>query len=238
MLLELKDVSKYFRGLAAVWRCNFTVNKGEIVSLIGPNGAGKTTVFNIISGLIRPDSGNIIFNNVDITKLPPYKICMSGIARTYQLTKTFNQMTLLENVMLGALYGSGMKNSMHTASSISSSLIDFVGLGNRKLLLASKVSLVDRKKLEIARALATKPSLLLLDEVMAGLNTAEIEEAMHLIKQIRDSGITIIVVEHVMKAVMNISDRVIVLSAGEIIAEGKPEEIINNKKVIEAYLGD
>lgn len=237
MLLEVENLSKAFGGWMAVRQVDFTVEEGEIVGLIGPNGAGKTTLFNLISGLLKPDTGTIRFDGRDITGLAPDKICRTGIARTFQLTKSFMHMTPLQNVMVGVAYGREEASSMRQARLKAERILEFTGLSGKRVTAAAMLGLVDRKRLEIARALATKPKLLLLDETMAGLNPAEMENALQLVMRIRDSGVTLIVVEHVMKAVLGISGRVVVLSSGEKIAEGTPQEVVSNKQVIEAYLG-
>jgi len=236
-LLEAEDLSKAFGGVQAIRQVSFTLSQGEILGLIGPNGSGKTTLFNLISGLLKPDTGKIRFSGKDITAMAPYKICRSGIARTFQLVKPFNQLSPLKNVMVGRAYGSEPARNTRQTRIEAEEILALTGLANRWVPVAGMLSLIDRKRLEIARALATKPKLLLLDEMFAGLNTAEMEDAIRLIKRIRDSGITLIVVEHVMKVIMGISDRVIVLNVGEKIAEGTPQEVASNRQVIEAYLG-
>jgi len=238
MILEVKNLCKSFGGLKAIEKLNLTVEKGEITGLIGPNGSGKTTFFNMISGLLRPDKGTIIFNGKDITGLPPHEICRSGIARTFQLTKPFARLSPLKNVMVGRIYGCNPAKSMKQAKEESCKLLQITGLDRKHVPIAAALGLVDRKRLEIARALGTNPKLLLLDEMMAGLNSREIEDVIKLIQEIKGYGVTIILVEHVLKAVLKLSDRVIVLNAGEKIAEGYPHEVITNKKVVEAYLGE
>lgn len=238
MILEVKSLSKAFGGLVAINNLDLAVIEGEIVGLIGPNGSGKTTLFNLIGGVLTPDRGEIKFNDRDITGLKPHIVCQSGIARTFQLTKPFAQMTALQNVMIGRMYGSEPVRSMRQAEEECEEILEFIGLGGRSLSVAATFGLVDRKRLEIARALATKPKLLLLDETMAGLNPTEMEDALQLVKAIGDSGITLIVVEHVIKAILDISSRVIALNYGEKIAEGTPQEVVHNKKVVEAYLGE
>ncbi len=238
MILEVQNLLKAFGGLVAIKDLDFTVSEGETIGLIGPNGSGKTTLFNLVSGFLKADCGSIRFNGRDITGLKPYRICQAGIARTFQLTKPFGGMTALQNTMVGRLYGAKQGESVRQAEEECEGILDFVGLGGRGLLLASSFNIVDRKRLEIARALATKPRLLLLDEMMSGLTHSEMEQALQLVRTIGDSGITLIVVEHVMKAILDVSSRLIVLNHGEKIAEGKPQEVVRNEKVIEAYLGE
>ena len=238
MILEVRNLLKAFGGLVAIRDLDLAVNEGEIVGLIGPNGSGKTTLFNVISGVLKPDKGEIKFNGRDITGLKPHKVCQSGIARTFQLTKPFAELTALQNVMIGRMYGSDPVRSMRQAEEECENILEFIGLGGRSLSVAATFGLVDRKRVEIARALATKPKLLLLDETMAGLNPTEMEDALQLVKAIGNSGITLIVVEHVMKAILDISSRLIVLNYGEKIVEGTPQEVVQNKQVIEAYLGE
>jgi len=237
-LLEVENISKTFGGLMAVNRVSFVLNQGEIVGLIGPNGSGKTTLFNLITGIFKPDTGRIRFNDEDITGISPYRICKSGIARTFQLVKPFNRLSPLENVMVGRVYGSHPAFNIGQARVESEKILAFTGLAEKRARMAGTLGLVDRKRLEVARALATKPKLLLLDEMMAGLNPTETDDAIRLVKEIRDSGIALIVVEHVMKVIMGISDRVIVLNVGEKIADGRPQEVARDKQVIQAYLGE
>jgi branched-chain amino acid transport system ATP-binding protein len=236
-ILEGKSVVKHFGGLVAAAYVDFHVDQGEIVGLIGPNGAGKTTLFNLISGSLAPASGSIGFKGEDITGLRPHEICRRGIARTFQLVKLFGNMTVLENVLFGSLFGKSMTSARSTAEKESSELLEFVGLSGMDRILAKELSLANQKRLEIARAMATKAELLLLDEVMAGLNPAEVDKAVDLVKEIRRKGVTVFMIEHVMKAIMGISDRIIVLHFGTKIAEGTPDEIARDKKVIEVYLG-
>jgi branched-chain amino acid transport system ATP-binding protein len=238
ILLEVENISKAFMGVLALNRVSFTLHEGEIMGLIGPNGAGKSTLFNVISGLTNADSGSIKFNGRDITGMAPYKICQSGIARTYQLVKPFSRITPLENVMVGRFHGCEQARNMKQARTEAEKILALTGLANEHAPNAGSLSLVNRKRLEIARALATRPKLLLLDEMMCGLNSVEIENAMTLVRQIRDSGITLIVVEHVMKVIMKISDRVVVLNTGEKIADGTPQDVAANSDVIKAYLGE
>jgi branched-chain amino acid transport system ATP-binding protein len=238
LLLEVNGITKSFGGLVAVNNLQFSVDKGDVVGLIGPNGSGKTTSFNLISGHLKPDEGQIRFNGTDITGLKTHKICRFGIARTFQLTKPFGGMTAMQNVMVGMLYGVKSPESLKKARQPCGQLLEFVGLGGKESVEAHSFGTVDRKRLEIARALATEPELLLLDEMMSGLTSAEMEQALKLVKSISDSGVTLIVVEHVMKAIMNISTKLIVLNYGEKIAEGEPQEVVSDQKVVDAYLGE
>ena len=221
----------------ALWEVNFEILEGEIFGVIGPNGSGKTTLFNVITGFLKANSGKVTFIGKDITSLPPHQICRQGIARIFQLVKPFAQLTVLQNVMVGGMYGRNSTSHIRQAKEKGTEILHFVGLGNKMGIIASQLTMAERKRLELARALAAHPQLLLLDELMAGLNSTETEVAMELVKKIRDSGITVIMVEHIMKAVLGISDRVMVLNVGEKIAEGPPKEVVKNQQVIEAYLG-
>jgi branched-chain amino acid transport system ATP-binding protein len=236
-LLRVEKLIKSFGGLMALCEVNFEIHQGEIIGVIGPNGSGKTTLFNVITGFLKANSGKVIFMGKDITGLPPYQICRQGIARIFQLVKPFHQLTTLQNVMVGRAYGKDPATNMRKAKEGVVEIVNFVGLGNKIEVVASQLTMAERKRLELARALAAHPQLLLLDELMAGLNSAETETAMDLVNRIRGSGITVIMVEHIMKAVLGISDRIIVLNAGEKIAEGSPKEVVKNQLVIEAYLG-
>jgi len=236
-LLTVDQVSKDFGGLRAVNRVSFAVRAGEIVGLIGPNGAGKTTLFNMIAGAYRPSAGRVLLRGEDITRLDAHQRCKRGIARSFQLVRPFPDLTVLENVAVGRVYGRDVVRSRRRAEADALELLERVGLGGREQIQAKYLTLVNRKRLELARALATRPELLLLDELLAGLNPTEVLEAMALLRQLRDSGITMIMVEHVVKAIFGISDRVVVMSAGERIAEGTPAEVGRDKRVIDAYLG-
>lgn len=236
-MLELRRLHKSFGGLAAIWDVSLTVREGEILGLIGPNGSGKSTLFNLISGLMRPDSGDILFLDRDITGAKPNTICRAGIGRTFQLVKPFARMTALRNVMVGRSFGSDPAADMGEAERQSLEILERVGLAEKRQVVSASLGLLDRKRLELARALATGPKLLLLDEIMAGLNHREIEDAIQLLSDVRASGITLIVIEHVMRVILGISDRVIALSTGRIIAEGAPQDVVRNEEVIEAYLG-
>jgi len=235
-ILEVKALCKNFGGLAAVAGTDFYVDEGEIVGLIGPNGAGKTTIFNLISGTVKPTSGEIRFKGEDISTLKPHEICRKNMARTFQSANLFPHMSVLENVLIGALFGASVR--MDEAREKGRELLSFVGLSMKENLHAKDLTVHDQKRLEIARALATKPELLLLDEVMAGLNLSEVAEALALIKEINRRGITILMIEHIMHAIMGVSDRIIALHYGRKLADGSPEEISTNRKVIEVYLGE
>jgi branched-chain amino acid transport system ATP-binding protein len=237
-ILEGKGVTKYFGGLAAVWNVDFHVNQGEIVGLIGPNGAGKTTLFNLISGALVPKLGAVQFKAENITGLKPNQICRKGVARTFQSVKIFANMPVLENVLLGSLFGTSNSMSSADAAREAMGLLEFVGLSAMRATPAKDLTLANQKRLEVARALATKPELLLLDELMAGLNPTEVAQAMELVTRIRDKGITIFMIEHVMKAIMSVCDRIMVLHHGKKIAEGTPQEIATSRTVVKVYLGE
>jgi branched-chain amino acid transport system ATP-binding protein len=237
ILLSLQGVSKRFGGLQALLNVTFDLPRGQILGLIGPNGAGKTTLFNVINGVYRPESGRIIFRDQDVTGFKPYRLAQMGMARTHQIVRPLNELSVRENVMVGACFGHETQ-SLGNAAKIADEVLAFVGLASRSDQLAASLNVAQKKRLEMARALAAHPYLLLLDEVLAGLNHSEIDGMIQTVLKIREQGITIIMIEHVMKAVMNVSDRIIVLDYGEQIAEGSPESIARDEKVIEAYLGD
>ena len=234
-MLEVKNLTKYFGGLGAVRKLSFKVEKRDIFGLIGPNGAGKTTVFNLINGFYHPTSGEILFKGKPISGFKPNVICRMGIARTFQVVKPLSRMTVLENVMASAFC---RVDSLNIAKEEALKTLEFCSLIHRKDYLAKSLTIGDRKRLEIARALATRPEIILLDETAAGLNPTELDQAIALIKKIRDQGITILIVEHIMRVIMSISDRIHAINYGQTIAEGTPQEVANNKAVIEAYLGE
>ena len=237
MILQVSGVSKRFGGLQALLHVTFDLPEGQIMGLIGPNGAGKTTLFNVINGVYGPDEGKVIFRDEDVSGKAPYELARRGLARTHQIVRPLNDLTVRENIMVGSCFGRE-GNGLAEAAVIADEVIEFVGLKARSDQLAGSLNVAQKKRLEMARALASRPYLLLLDEVLAGLNPSEIGTMVETIRKIRQQGVTIIMIEHVMHAVMNVSDRIIVLDYGQQIADGSPQEIANDARVIEAYLGD
>jgi branched-chain amino acid transport system ATP-binding protein len=236
--LEIKKLCKSFGGLLAISDLDFNVEQGEIVGIIGPNGSGKTTALNLITGFLKPNSGKISFQGEDITCLPRYTINQKGIARTFQLCKPFLEFTALQNVLVGRVFGQEPVRNQKVAAEESREILEVVGLSDKAEILAKDLTLMQRKRMELARALAARPQLLLLDELMAGLNQAEAEDAMELIRQLKaDLNLTILMVEHIVKAIVGLSDRIVVLNMGQKIAEGLPQEIIHDPEVIDVYLG-
>jgi branched-chain amino acid transport system ATP-binding protein len=233
-LLEVQGITKKFGGLVAVRDLSLSMEKGEIVALIGPNGAGKTTAFSVISGFYRPTSGKIFFNGRDITGLRPDQVCKIGLARTFQVVRPFRGISVLENVMVGAY---SRTNNTGAARDKAMEILDFLGMGHQANQIASGLPIAGRKRLEIARALATDPQLLLLDETMAGLRPTETDAVIELVRKISEKGVGILLVEHVMRVVMSLAGQIIVIHHGEKLAEGTPETIVQNPKVIDAYLG-
>lgn len=234
-IIEVKGVSMFFGGLAALSDVSFELKKGEILGLIGPNGAGKTTLFNVINGFYSPSKGVVLFKGQKISGLKPHKICKLGIARTFQVVKPLQRMTVFDNVIASSFLRAKNRSE---AEAIAIDTLKFTGLYNDRDIISKGLPLGKRKKLEIARALATGPQVLLLDESFAGLNPHELDESIDIIRKIKEKGITIMIIEHHMKVIMSISDRIVVLNYGEKIAEGTPDEIANNPVVIEAYLGE
>ena len=237
-MLKCTEVSKRFGGLQALKNVNFTVNSGEIAGLVGPNGSGKSTLLNLISGVYKPDSGQILFLNEDITKLPPYKICAKGITKTAQTVQSFPEMTAVENVLTSVLFNEKKSTGNIYALPRAQELLGFVGLSKEKFEVPAKnLNVVELRRIQLAKALATSPKLLLLDELLTGLTPRECDEAIELIKLINKQGVTVLIVEHVMRVIMGLCDRVIVLHHGEKICEGTPKQVVNDENVVKVYLG-
>jgi branched-chain amino acid transport system ATP-binding protein len=235
-ILEVRGVSKRFGGLVAVSDVSFRLAEGEILGLIGPNGAGKTTLFNVVNGVYKADQGTITFAGKDITRCSPDKVVHLGLARTHQIVKPLNDLTLLDNVTVGACFGREYLD-MAAARKVASEVLQRVGLGDRANMMARSLTIAGKKRLEIVRALAAKPKLLLLDEVLAGLNPTEVAAMIELVRKIRDGGISVLMIEHLMQAIMSLSDRIVVLNLGRKLAEGRPDEVVHNSDVVECYLG-
>lgn len=233
--LEIYDVTKDFGGLIALRDVSFKVDKGEIVGIIGPNGAGKSTLFNIITGIEKPTSGRVVFEGVDITGNKPHEILKLGISRTFQSVRPFMDFTVEDNIRIGALYG---RDDGRSVDEKVESILSFTGLAEKRKAIVSSLPIEQRKMVEFGKAIASSPKLLLLDEPMAGLNPTEMTSFLEIIRKVNSQGITVLIVEHVMRAIMGVSDRIIVLSAGTKLAEGEPNSILENKDVIEVYLGE
>ena len=238
VVLEARGVTKRFGGLAAVSEVSFDLHEGEILGLIGPNGSGKTTLVNVVTGALGYTGGDVRLRGGSIRGLPSHEIGRRGVSRTFQIVKPFRNLTVVENVMVGALFGArGGARALAEARAHAEAVLEFVGLAHRAQASADGLNVPERKRMELARALAMRPTLLFLDEVMAGLNPAEIDAAVDLIKRIRDRGISLVVIEHVMKAIRSLSDRIMVLSHGEKLTEGAPGDVLSNAEVVSAYLG-
>jgi branched-chain amino acid transport system ATP-binding protein len=239
LILDVGEVTKLIGGMTILSEVSLSVEEGEIVGVVGPNGAGKTTLFNIISGISRPTSGKVSFAGGDITGLPPEQICRKGIAKTFQIAQSFPGLSARDSVMVGAIFGNREEAPMKEAARLSEEALRFTGFPEEKMgTLVRNLNVVELKKVQLARALASKPKLLLFDELMTGLTPTESNESVELVRKIRQQGISILMIEHVMSVIMGLSDRVIVLDHGEKIADGHPYEVINDQRVIDTYLGD
>ncbi|HEY8736341.1 MAG TPA: ABC transporter ATP-binding protein [Candidatus Dormibacteraeota bacterium] len=238
-LLAVREVTKRFGGVAALADVSFAIDPGDVLGIIGPNGAGKTTLLNCISGLSRPDAGEIRWQETSITGMAPYRIARLGIGRTFQIVRPFPSMTVRENTAMGALFGQ-LQGRLQPAAAQkqADAVLELVGLGAKRDFPVLRLTVPDRKRLEVARALAMKPKLLLLDEVMAGLNAVEVEQALSMIREVRESGVTIVLIEHVMKVIVGVCSRVLVLNFGRPLVEGPPDQVLRDRRVIEAYLGE
>jgi branched-chain amino acid transport system ATP-binding protein len=234
-ILSVVGINKHFGGIIAIKGLSFDVQAGEVIGLMGPNGAGKTTLLNVIAGEYKPDSGTIMFKGNNITGLPSHKMCHHGIARTYQIPQPFGKLTVLQNIAVAAIFGRGYTKSAAEQEAVQ--VLDLVGLSEKKDRLAGNLEEISLKRLELARSLATHPTLLMIDELAAGLTETEISPVLDLLKKINGLGITMILIEHVMKVMVKAVDRIIVMDEGAKIAEGKPKEVMENRKVIEAYFG-
>ncbi len=237
-MLQCTEVSKGFGGLQALKNVDFTVNDGEIVGLVGPNGSGKSTLLNLISGVYKPDLGKILFSGEDISKLPPYKICAKGITKTSQTVQSFPEMTAQENVLASVMFNQKKVSGKTDASVRAHELLAFVGLGKEKFSVPAKnLNVIELRRIQLAKALATNPKLLLLDELLTGLTPKESDEAVDLVKLINKQGVSVLIVEHVMRVIMGLCDRVVVLHHGEKICEGPPKQVVCNADVVNVYLG-
>jgi branched-chain amino acid transport system ATP-binding protein len=237
--LELQNVTKRFGGVAAVDGVSLEVRKGEIIGIIGPNGAGKTTLLNCISGVFRLDGGDIRWEGASIAGMAPYRVARLGIGRTFQIVRPFGSMTVRENAAIGALFGSSdARKGTKEAFAIADEVLELVGLKAKAAHPVMALTIPDRKRLEVARAVATRPRLLLLDEVMAGLNNVEVDEALDMVRAVHATGVTVLLIEHVMRVIVGVCDRAVVLESGHVLAEGDPEVVLRDERVIQAYLGE